>query len=171
MNYPSLSGAVTTFLLERSAAGRSPHTIADYRNYLKVFVDYLDDPDLNTISTQSVNEFLNYLQTDYRVKRGGVETDHLISPKTVANVQTTLITFWKWATAQFKIQNPCNFDRIKFTAEPVDPLTEEEVAAMFRAVMGSRLDDEEGGAASGASVGSAGRQPPNGEYAFPPTSA
>ncbi len=51
MNYPSLSGAVTTFLLERSAAGRSPHTIADYRNYLNVFIEYLNDPDLNTIDT------------------------------------------------------------------------------------------------------------------------
>jgi integrase/recombinase XerD len=134
MNYPSLSGAITTFLFERSAAGRSLHTLADYRNYLNVFVTYMEDPSLETIERKQVNSFLTYMQYEYHVKRGGKETDQLISPKTLANIQSILSTFWKWACDEFKLPNPCKFERVKFSADPVEPLTEDEVASMFRSV-------------------------------------
>jgi integrase/recombinase XerD len=134
MVYPNLSGAVTTFLLDRSAAGRSLHTIADYRNYLVAFTTYLEDPLLDRVGTREVNEFLTYMQHDYRVRRCGKETDQLLAPKTLANIQAILNTFWSWAEREFRLVNPCTFERIKVSPKPIDPLSEEEVQGMLRSL-------------------------------------
>lgn len=134
MDTISLSGAIKTFLFDKSAAGRSLHTIADYRNYLTVLENYLQDPDLHTITSQDISAFLNYMQTDYKVHRCGVETDQKISVKTLANIQATLNVFWKWACTSYKkLGNPCVFERVNPTDKPIDPLSEDDVVKLLSA--------------------------------------
>lgn len=134
MIYPTLSGAITSFLMDKSAAGKSNHTLADYNNYLSLFARYLKDPDIDHVSSDDLRNFLIYLQQEYKIKRNGRDTDQSLSKKTVSNIQSTLHTFWGWVEEKFKLEDPCDFERVKFSTKPVNPLTEEEVQAMFHAV-------------------------------------
>lgn len=130
----TLSGAVTSFLMEKSASGRSLHTLADYRNYLRVFEDYLKDYSISRVTSENITAYMNYMQFEYKVKRAGIETNALLSPKTLANIRSIMGSFWKWAAANYNIENPCKIQWVRAPQVPIYPLTEDEVAAMLKAI-------------------------------------
>lgn len=133
MEATPLSVAVKQFLFDKSASGRSLHTIADYRNYLDVFESFMGERAIQAIDDEDVSDFLNYMQSGYKVHRFGVETERQISTKTLANVQSILSVFWNWAGTKHGVVNPCTFERARPNDKPIDPLTEEEVARMLAA--------------------------------------
>lgn len=134
MDTISLSMAIKQFLFDKSAEGRSLHTIADYRNYLCTFDAYLGPKNIHEVSSADVSRFLNYMQYEYKVRRAGVPTNQQISVKTLANIQAILTVFWKYSADVFKVGNPCTFKRAKPTEKPIEPLTEEDITKMLAAV-------------------------------------
>jgi integrase/recombinase XerD len=130
----SLTVAIRDFLFDKSSSGRSLHTIADYRNYLEAFDQYVGDRDLVMVTSHDIAAFLNYMQHEYRVRRAGVPTNKQISVKTLSNIQSILTVFWNWAGTKHQIPNPCAFERAKPTMKPIDPLTEEDVAKILAVI-------------------------------------
>ena len=128
-----LEWAIKDFLFDKSAAGRSMHTIADYRNYLEVFSSYLEGKAVHEVTESDVGAFLNYMRNDYRVHRAGTPTDKKLSQKTLSNVQAILNVFWNWVGTKYKVTSPCTFERIRAKEKPLEPLTEDEVARMLAA--------------------------------------
>lgn len=133
MSIPTLPGAVTSFLFEKTSEGRSIHTLADYRNYLRVFATYLGDCPLDQISSDDLYKFMNYMLNEYCVVRAGKKTAERISPKTAANIRSILSVFWKWSAKSYEIPNPYALKWVRAAEVPIEPLTEAEVTAMLRA--------------------------------------
>jgi len=131
--YPALSKAIEGFILWKSACGLSQNTINDYQNYLNLFARWSDDPDINLISTKTIESFFNYLQHEHKVHRGGFATEKSLAPKTISNVWITFSVFWKWVVENYRIPSPFIIPKIRAKVLPIMPLSSEEVDLLLKA--------------------------------------
>lgn len=77
----TLGQAVAGYKLNLSSRRLSPHTLSDYSNSLKKFMEYIGNPLVDTITTDQVQAFLAAAQ---------------VSNKTARNYCVCLSSFWKW---------------------------------------------------------------------------
>ena len=113
--FPTLARTIEGFILFKEASGRSHYTIKDYRVNLNRFCDWLNNPQIITITPNQIEEFFRYLQEDIRVTH--VYTTPIkprkLNPKTIPNAWTALSSFWNWTSNEFSIENPFRIPRIK----------------------------------------------------------
>jgi site-specific recombinase XerD len=98
-----LSQAIEGFFLEKRAAGRSRHTLADYENAFRHFREYLQaDPWMDEITVEEVRQFLARLGSWPVRSNGGVAPDRVVqlSKKSIYNVHTALSSLWSWAVRE-----------------------------------------------------------------------
>ena len=76
-------------MLSKSAEGVRETTLVGYRHHIELLIDFLDDPDLDQVTTDDVRAFLNYLRFDYRPTRFGGNGRRL-SDKSIRNAWITL---------------------------------------------------------------------------------
>ncbi len=81
-----LSTAITTFLLERSAARYSPNTLRDYRVTFTKLQNFLGDVEFREITRQQVVKFISQQK--------------MVSAKTLRNYHADLSAIWQWAVQQ-----------------------------------------------------------------------
>jgi len=131
--FPALSRAIEGFTLWKSASGRSPNTIRDYKNYLSLFSRWAQDPSVDQVTPKLIEGYFNYLQNEHVVRHGSFTTDRRLSPKTISNVWIGFSVFWKWASTEYELPNPFRIPRIKAYSKPIHPLSMEEVEKLLKA--------------------------------------
>ena len=61
-----VSQASEGFLQYKAAEGLSPRTLERYRDFFKIWRQYIDDARLNEITADKLRQFLIWLRTDYQ---------------------------------------------------------------------------------------------------------
>lgn len=130
-----LSRAAEGFLLSKSASGRSPYTIRNYRNELSRFIEIIGDKEIGSVTNEEIEKYLHYLKNDFRITQ---QANTPIKPrkmtsKTLRNAWGTLSVFWRWISKEFGVQNPFKVSPVRAFTKPVNPLTMEEIEAILGA--------------------------------------
>jgi integrase/recombinase XerD len=102
----------------------SPNTVNDYRRTFAKFIDHAGNPTLDTITTTTINQFLNHLTLTQK-----------LAPKTVANAWTALSSFFTWAASELNLPHPIR-SKINCPHVPdpvIETYTEIEIKAMLNA--------------------------------------
>lgn len=133
----TLSQAFNGMILEKRAAGISPHTISDYLNTLKKLKIYFDDddPPFAAITRSDLVRFFAWLG-NYEVTPDGVAPrgTFKLGAKSRLNIHTNLSALWTWAVA-------CGYtDRniVRTIPAPdapdtiIDPLSAEEITLLLK---------------------------------------
>jgi integrase/recombinase XerD len=134
----TLSQTYTGFIYYKTAIGKSPHTIADYKvTHKKLSVFLPDDPLFCSITRQKMIEFFSWLQTDYRSEPDGVAPRGSIklSPKTILNIHTNLSALWHWAVDEEIVERNIirAIDPPPVEVPVIVEYTKEEIAALLKA--------------------------------------
>lgn len=116
----------------------SPNTCRSYNQVLTSFLDYHGDTPLNDIIPEDIEDYLHHMKyTPYNANRGAVSGENMRQrkPKTLANMHIVLSSLWSWATRrEYALKDIMNaVPLIKVHLEPVDPLTDVELANLVRA--------------------------------------
>lgn len=130
-----LSKAVEGFILSKSASGRSPNTVRNYRKELARFIEIVGDKDIGSVTNEDVEKYLHYLKNDFRITQQGTTAikPRKITSKTLRNAWGTLSVFWRWVSSEFGIPNPFKVAPIRAFTKPVNPFTLEEIEAILKA--------------------------------------
>lgn len=133
-----LSQAIDGFILFKQVAGLSPYSIRNYTLDLRRLSAYFQsDPLLNSITASQLRAFLYAFQTT-QLEPAGVapRPPRLPSAKTIANLHTTLSSFWTWAVAETYANH--HLMREVDTPHPatavIQPFSREEVQALLKSV-------------------------------------
>lgn len=128
-----LNDAIQGFFIVRSL-DLSPNTVAIYRWALERMSTYLDNPDVEKITSTQVHAFFNYLKTDYIPKRSSGDTKPL-TPRSIENAWTATKSFFKWAALELNLTSrpDAHLPRPKYEKDVVNPFTDEEVATLLKA--------------------------------------
>lgn len=131
----TLSRAIDGFLLHKRASGRSPYTLRNYTTQLERLCKWLEDPEINKITSEDLAQFFVYLREEYRIQRlGKLEiSPRPLSAKTRKNAWGTLSIFWRWASSEFDIENPFDVAPVKYHPVPIQPFTKEEIEKLLSA--------------------------------------
>jgi integrase/recombinase XerD len=119
--------AIDGYLLAANARRLSQHTLLDYINTYRRFLDFLqEDPPIEEISAGQVEAFL---------------ASRPVSKKTVLNYHTGLSALWTWAVAEevVKEQVVRKVQLARPEKRSILPYTEADVRAMLSMVTTSRL--------------------------------
>jgi site-specific recombinase XerD len=136
MSFPTLSAAIDGYLLAKGAKGLSSNTIRNYKTDLERFAKWLNDPPIDTVTSQQIEGFFQYLNDKFLITHHGlhkIEEPKPLSAKTIQNAWGALNNFWKWATVEFQIDNPFRVPYIKANTKPIDPVSQEEVKQLLKA--------------------------------------
>ena len=128
-----LSKAVEGFLLCKRAEGVREGTLEGYRHHLRLLIGFLEDREVEAVTTQDIRSFLLWLRTDYRPRRfGGREAP--LSPKTLRNVWITLSGFWTWAEQDLGIPHVVRPVKPPDAPEPdIIPFSRDQVSRLLEA--------------------------------------
>ena len=133
-----VSQASEGFLQYKAAEGLSPRTLERYRDFFKIWWQYIDDARLNEITADKLHQFLIWLRTDYQPLRV-TGTMKPLSNKTIHNIYMFLSSFFTWANREFNLPSPLKGVPVpKFEEVPVEPFTKEEIEALLKACEVSR---------------------------------
>ena len=127
MDAISFSQAVDGFLLAANARHLSEHTIKDYLNTFRKFLDFLDDdPPINTITAKDVSKFLAVQK---------------VSNKTVLNYHIGLSALWTWCKTEHLVDEHVihQVERPKPEKRQIKPYTQTEVKAMLASLSHSKF--------------------------------
>jgi len=126
-----LSQALEGFLLAKRIEGLSPRTLAGYKRQIERLSTFLDNPDLDSITTHDLRRFFDYLRNDYAPQRLTSDAKPL-SPRTIRNYWIALRSFYTFATQELAV--PDAMDPIsppKVTDAVMTPPSPEEVKDML----------------------------------------
>jgi site-specific recombinase XerD len=121
----TLSQASEGMLLYKKAAGKSQHTIRDYRCQLDKLKKFLpDDPPLESITCEQLVEFFVWLRDDYVSNCSGPipRAPRRLSPKSIFNIHIALSALWSWAVEMGLVEK--NVVRSIKIEKPQDPVIE-----------------------------------------------
>ena len=117
-----LSKAVEGFVISRQADGISPRTIQAYHWSLDPLIEYLENPELETITTDQLREFLSSLRA------------RDLSEPSIQIAWRSIRAFYTWATEALKINRPdMPLKRPTGSGKPVHPYDEDEVKRLLKA--------------------------------------
>ncbi len=134
----TLSQAIEGLLFYKTATGKSPHTIADYRVSLNKLLHYFDhNPPFASITREQLVAFFAWLQDDYISTTSGIASRKplRLSPKTIKNIHTALSALWTWGVNEGYLEK--NLVRTiappRVVAPVIETFTQDEVKAMLKA--------------------------------------
>lgn len=131
-----LSEAVDGFLLFKSAEGLSQRTLETYRQRLVALIEFLDDPELSSITSNDIARFIDYLRKDYVPARWSGDTSRLTG-RSLRNYWVACRSFYSWASIELGIMD-IGIQPPKANTAQVDPFTEREIRAMVSAARSPR---------------------------------
>jgi integrase/recombinase XerD len=133
----TLSQAVDGLLLYKKAAGKSQHTINDYRCQLGKLKTFLPgDPPLASITREQLTQFFAWLRDGYVSSPSLIpKPPTRLSAKSIYNIHTALSALWSWAVEIEVVgKNIVRDIEIDKGKEPViEPFTREQIEAILKA--------------------------------------
>lgn len=135
----TITQAIAGFIHAKTAAGKSPYTIRNYRTSfakLQTFLGGIDqsDPALASIDRATLTDFLAWLHTYTSQPAGAAKRAPVaLSAKTILNIHADLSSLWQWATEEGFV--PANIVRRIEPPNPkspaVDTFTQKQIEAML----------------------------------------
>jgi integrase/recombinase XerD len=136
-NLITLSQAVDGLLLYKKAAGKSQHTINDYRCQLGKLRRFLPgDPPLASITREQLTQFFAWLRDGYVSNSSLIpKPPARLSAKSIYNIHTALSALWSWAVEiELVGKNIVRDIEIDKGKEPViEPFTREQIEMILKA--------------------------------------
>lgn len=137
-NQLKLSQAIEGLLFYKTATGKSPHTILDYRSgFDKLLLYFEGDPPFASITHTQLVAFFAWLRDDYVSEPDGVAPRGQIklSPKTVKNVHTALSALWTWAAGEGYVEKNIvrAIDPPRAVAPVIETFSQEDIRALLKA--------------------------------------
>lgn len=130
-----VSKAAEGFLLSKSASGRSPNTVRNYRKELARFIEIVGDKEISSVVNEDIERYLHYLKNDFRISLQATTPirPRKMSSKSLRNAWGTLSVFWRWVSAEFGTSNPFKVPPVRAFTKPIDPFHFEEIEAILKA--------------------------------------
>jgi integrase/recombinase XerD len=128
-----LSKAIEGFELSRLADGYAPVTLRGYRSSLGLLARYLEDPEVEKITSENLKAFMHHLRADYRPERpsGNVEP---LATASHHRYWKAIRSFFKWAAEDLKTGRPdLELKMPQFTTREIVPFSHEEIARLLKA--------------------------------------
>lgn len=135
----SLSQVCESMIYYKNAMGRSPHTIASYKNSFKKLRLFLedDDPLFASIKRETLIRFFSWLREEHESEPDGVASRGAIqlSAKSIFNIHTDLSTLWAYALNEGYAQENVlrTIERPTVLAPVIETFTREEMVALIEA--------------------------------------
>ena len=123
--------------LQIRGGNAKPSTVAFYEYMTKPITEYFQSAVLQEISPADIQRYFIYLRTEYKSKLGKP-----LSPKSIRHQYVTLNTIFEYAEKQEMIsKNPMRkVEAPKKQKKPVDALTQEQAAQLFKLLPSLPLD-------------------------------
>lgn len=115
-----LSQAIHGFYLYQTSANYSPITANGYNRILSIWARHLDNPALDTITTEHITTFFAHLR-----QIGNSET-------TVHTYWRTIRSFYNWASNELNIERPDNIPAPRHALPAITPFTLDEIKALLK---------------------------------------
>lgn len=127
-----ISELIPPFLITLKSEEYSQRTLDVYAYQVASLADFLEDPEIEEVSTMQIREWLVFLRDDYRSARG-----RRLSAKSVYNYWTAMRSFFGWAQRDGLLAgSPADAVRPpSFESPPPDPYTQDEVRRVAEAAM------------------------------------
>ncbi len=131
----TVAKALTGFLQYKGAEGVSQRTMIAYDHDLKLWIEHEGDLDVAEVRSQHILSFLSYLRMDHVPRRIAGDNSQKLTPKTIYNIYFSLASFFRWASREFRLENPVKgVPRPRVPPDsPVEPFKKEEVEALIKA--------------------------------------
>jgi integrase/recombinase XerD len=129
-----LSKALEGYKIGALAEGYSQLTIITYQSALSTMIEYLGDMELQSVTSDDLHRFMNFLVTDYVPER-------LNNPKNAGALSTAshhrywkaIRSFFKWAARELGIQRPdLTLKMPAWESREVIPFTEDEIKTLLK---------------------------------------
>lgn len=134
----SVSKAIEGFSKYKIAEGLSLRSVDSYERALKKWLEYQGDGPLKNIGTSEIQDYMNWLRTEYQPVRFNGKT-HPLSAKTLRNIYITFQAFFGWANHEFGMDDPTqNIPAPRYKRAPVSAFTKEEVDLLIKACVYSK---------------------------------
>lgn len=128
-----LSKAIEGFVMDGLAGNYSLHTMRIYKLYMGTFLNYKGDCELDTITPEYLSQYIGFLRTKYVPNRTNGDTSPL-SESAQSNHYKCLRAFFTWCEHNLELKRPDKWmPKVKYELPEVQPLTEEEIKAIFYA--------------------------------------
>ncbi|MFC2052870.1 tyrosine-type recombinase/integrase [Chloroflexota bacterium] len=125
-----LSKAIKGYLLDAAAGELSTSTSRVYKYYLRIFLGYLGDVELEKIMGEDLVEYLVYLRTDYKPNRPSGDISPL-SYSALDNHWKCLRSFFGWCERILEIERPDKYlPRPKGKVPEVRPFSQDDIKAL-----------------------------------------
>lgn len=135
-----LSKAIEGFILSKQIEGLADSSLLVYQRYLERLCIYLQNPEIEQVSSDNIKQFIYYLQTDYKPQRWNSEDISPLSDHTLKNVWITLKSFYTWGQDELNLPDVMkNISCPKVGTDQPDPFTQKEVKSILQATKGERL--------------------------------
>ena len=136
-----LSDASQAFIYARQADQYSPYTINIFKGHIKQMIDYLEDPEIENITTQDLQRFLSWLQTDYVPKRSNGLTTPL-APATISNAWCTIRSLFRWAADEMHIPRPdLSIKQPQYEHPEIVPFTQDQIKKLLSVCTYTKVAD------------------------------
>lgn len=140
---------MTRIKLSDAIAGRllwleNENTRSDYGTTYEAFTLHVGDVAITEVTAADVAQFLDHMRRTpiepAGLAAGSDRPKRYRRPKTLANMHTALASLWRWSVDQgYADRNVvASVPRPRVNHEPVQPLTSQQVVALFRACERSR---------------------------------
>lgn len=139
----TLSQACEAMIRYKIAAGKSIHTISDYRNsFKKLALFFPDNPIFTSITRSQLIDFFAWLQEEYESDPDGVAPrgKARLSPKSILNIHTNLSALWTWAVNEelFPKNIVRTIDPPPTSTPVIEPFSKDDIAVLLKACDNSR---------------------------------
>jgi integrase/recombinase XerD len=139
----TLSQACEAMIRYKIAAGKSTHTISDYRNSFKKLMLFLPgSTQFTSITRSQLIDFFAWLQEDYESEPDGVAPRGKVklAPKSILNIHTNLSALWTWAVTEelFEKNIVRTIDPPPTSAPVVETFSKDDIALLLKACDNSR---------------------------------
>lgn len=115
-----LSTAINGYTLAMLADGMSPHTINGYQWAFNRWLNYMNDPELETITTQDLRRMFASLQ------------ESNLASSSIQAVWRTMRSFYNWAEQELEIKRPDkNITMPRAETRAIIPFTEDEIKKLL----------------------------------------
>jgi len=131
-----LHDAITGYKIERLADGYSPQTIDVHSRFLSKLETYLQNPDIESITSVQLSKFMGYLRNDYVPKRRSGDTSPLL-PASIDGAWKSIRSFFKWSADGLSLPRPdLKLHRAPFQSALVHDIPEADIKKLLKACEG-----------------------------------
>jgi integrase/recombinase XerD len=117
-----LTQAIQGYKIDRLSSGYSSETMKGYDYAFKKLVEYLRDPELDTITTEQLRQFFWTLRTESALASASHKA-----------IWRAIRSFYNWASKEFNLQRPDNIPAPPCQSKTITPFTEDEIKRLLRA--------------------------------------